>query len=170
MREKDNTAASLSLSLKTLPSTSKLLVKVQPPQQPSVETHHVPCDIVLVIDVSGSMGAAAPVPGEDDSEATGLSVLDLVKHASLTIIETLDERDRLSIITFASAVKTLQGLQVMTEENKEKARQNIKSMRPTDSTNLWHGILAGIKQFKDVSTNGKVPSILVLTDGMPNHM
>lgn len=125
---------------------------------------------MLVNDVSGSMGSAAPVPGEDASEASGLSVLDLVKHASLTIIETMDERDRLSIVTFASTVTTLQGLEVMTEANKEKARENIKRMVPNDCTNLWHGILTGIKQFNGFSTAGKVPAILVLTDGMPNHM
>lgn len=132
--------------------------------------HHVPCDIVLVIDVSGSMFDAAPVPGEGFWEANSLSILDLVKHAALTIIETMDGRDRLSIVTFASSVTVLQPLEYMTDENKTTARNNIKSMQPQDATNLWQGILTGLKQFEDVKSDGKVPAVMVLTDGMPNHM
>lgn len=146
-----------------------LLTTIVPPKKPINQTHHVPCDIVLVIDVSGSMGASAPVPGEG-KEASGLSVLDVVKHASLTIIETLDERDRLGIVTFASSVEVLQELEVMTDEKKDTARANIKSMVPKDATNLWHGILSGINLFNNSPSNGKVPAIMVLTDGMPNHM
>lgn len=82
-----------------------LIVKVQPPHNhPNPNLHHVPCDIVLVIDVSGSMSFDAPVPG-DGKERTGLSVLDLTKHAALTILETMDERDRLGIVTFGSEAK-----------------------------------------------------------------
>jgi hypothetical protein len=70
---------------------------------------HVPCDIVLVIDVSGSMGLDAPPPPTDNpsenEERSGLSILDLVKHASNTILETLDSGDRLGIVTFATKAK-----------------------------------------------------------------
>ena len=56
-------------------------------------------------DVSGSMTADAPVPTKpgEEVERTGLSVLDLPKHAARTIVETLNENDRLAIVTFASA-------------------------------------------------------------------
>lgn len=86
-----------------------LIVKVQPPKEPAdPNLHHVPCDIVLSIDVSASMSSAAPapaaVPGEKE-EFTGLTALDLVKHAAMTIVETLDERDRLGIITFSNDSK-----------------------------------------------------------------
>ncbi|OAQ96106.1 hypothetical protein LLEC1_07354 [Akanthomyces lecanii] len=166
----DSGSPPVYFQLDSFPQKNALIVSLQPPTEPSVPVHHVPCDIVLVIDVSGSMFDAAPVPGEDPSEANGLSILDLVKHAALTIIETMDERDRLSIVTFASSVTVLQPLECMTDENKMKARNNIKSMQPKDATNLWQGILTGLKQFEDVKSDGKVPAVMVLTDGMPNHM
>ena len=81
---------------------------MSPPKVPEdVESTHVPCDIALVIDVSGDMGNDAPVPANigETKEQYGLSVLDLVKHAARTILETLNEGDRLGIVTFASHAK-----------------------------------------------------------------
>lgn len=149
-----------------------LIVKVQPPHNhPNPNLHHVPCDIVLVIDVSGSMSFDAPVPG-DGKERTGLSVLDLTKHAALTILETMDERDRLGIVTFGSEAKIWQGLLPMDSANKPTARAHIMNLKTKDCTNLWHGILSGIQVFKDENTlnQGRVPAIMVLTDGQPNYM
>ncbi len=85
-----------------------LIVKIEPPQKPTRRLNHVPCDLVLCIDVSGSMGCEAPMPVQADGAAredSGLSVLDLVKHAARTILETLDHQDRLGIVTFSCKTK-----------------------------------------------------------------
>jgi Mg-chelatase subunit ChlD len=62
----------------------------------------------------------------------------------------------------------------MTPENKARALKKIEAMRPLDLTNLWHGIRGGLNLFNDKdgnpSSGGRVPALLVLTDGMPNHM
>lgn len=160
----------VSLQLHPIPSRDALLVKIQPPKEPDQEIKHVPCDIMLVIDVSGSMGARADVPGDDPSESTGLTVLDLVKHAAMTIIETLDEGDRLGVVTFSSDSEVIQGLTAMTDENKEDVRQKIRKIGPLNSTNLWGGIQKGIKVFRAGGSSARVPSIMVLTDGKPNYM
>ena len=164
----------VDLFLHPLRSQDGLIVKIVPPMLPSKPIAHVPCDIVLVIDVSGSMGANAPIPANpgDESENFGLSVLDLVKHASKTILETLDEGDRLGIVTFASRINVLQKLIPMNEENKVLAEMNIAAMQPTDATNLWQGLLEGIKVVRnsDELKTGRTPAIFILTDGQPNHM
>ncbi|KAI1039517.1 hypothetical protein LB505_002651 [Fusarium chuoi] len=157
------------LRLEPVSNRKGLLVKIEPPKEPSVKIPHVPCDIVLVIDVSGSMVSAAPVPGEGD-ESNGLSVLDLTKHAALTIIESMNENDRLGIVTFASKAKVLQPLIPMNKENKARSLKNVKSMKPLDATNLWQGLLEGIKLFNTGESSTNVPAIMILTDGMPNHM
>jgi hypothetical protein len=55
------------VTIHPLESKDGVLVKVQPPVQPFHSTAgHVPCDIVLVIDVSGSMGSSAPAPAKDE--------------------------------------------------------------------------------------------------------
>ena len=153
-----------------MPSKQALIVKVVPPKAPTSPVEHVPCDIVLVIDVSASMGTDAPVPGEGKGESTGLSVLDLTKHAALTIIETLNDKDRLGIVTFSTNSTVVQPLLPMSDANKDTARSNVKSLYLQSSTNLWHGIRDGIRIFNEAEAKNNVPAMMVLTDGMPNHM
>jgi hypothetical protein len=162
-----------SLEIHPTAARDGALIKVMTPRMPANrQLPHMPCDIVLVIDVSGSMGCNAPVPVNpgEASENYGLSVLDLVKHAALTILETLDDTDRLGIVTFASKAKVIQRLNPMGKRNKTLAKKNIDSMQPIDATNLWHGVLEGVKLFNGEANTGRVPAIFVLTDGMPNHM
>lgn len=176
IRERDSedevvsSAQEATVHLEPVPGKNALIVKIQQPVAPLMPISHVPCDIVLVIDVSGSMAMAAPVPGEDSSESTGLSVLDLTKHAARTIIETMNENDRLAIVTFSGKAKIIQPLIPMTNANKDVARKNVTKMQPQDATNLWHGILEGLKVFKGVGSSSKVPAVMILTDGMPNHL
>ncbi|KAM7186807.1 Hint domain containing protein [Naviculisporaceae sp. PSN 640] len=163
-----------TLELHPVPGNG-LIVKVEPPREPSVPTEHVPCDIVLVIDVSGSMIADAPVPTKpgEKAENNGLNVLDLVKHAARTIVETFNENDRLAIITFASSSTILQRLVPMTEERKKQTEEVIESMQPKDATNLWHAIRDGIDLFvhdRYHENPKRIPALMVLTDGCPNHM
>lgn len=166
-----NAAPEGGASVKIQPFSDKdgVIITVQPPKVPENEKlSHVPCDIALVIDVSGSMGADAPAPGED--ERTGLSVLDLVKHACRTIMSTMMKEDRLAIVTFSNGSNVLQPLTEMTDANKEAAKAKVEAMSLESCTNLWHGLRDGIKLFKDEANTGRVPAVMVLTDGVPNHM
>ncbi|CAH0052973.1 unnamed protein product [Clonostachys solani] len=157
-----------SLSLHPVSAKEALIVKVTPPHAPAEKINHVACDIVLVIDVSGSMGAPADVPGEEES--TGLSVLDLTKHAAMTIIETLNEDDRLGIVTFGSRSKIVLKLTSMNDKNKEDARKSVREIESRDATNLWHGMRDGIRVLEQGMPSNRVPALMILTDGKPNHM
>lgn len=116
------------------------------------------------------MRAEALVPTEpgEEAESTGLSVLDLVKHAALTIISTMDKNDRLAVITFSNDARVVQPLTKMDDGNKEIVTASVKEMRTGGMTNLWDGLEKAIKMFQDETPNGSVPAIMVLTDGIPN--
>ena len=162
----------VQLTLHTLPTQGRFLASCQPPSQPTDGKQRAPCDIVLVIDVSGSMNTSAPLPdtGKADVEDTGLSILDLVKHASMTILEKLDDNDRLGIVTFSDDAKVVQELVSMTKPRKKESQKRIEKVYDNGITNLWSGIRAGLKLFDDAGTVGNVQGLYVLTDGQPNHM
>ncbi|KAI1329511.1 hint-domain-containing protein [Xylariaceae sp. FL0255] len=171
----DSNGGDPAVTIHPFPSMDGMLVKVQPPQNPPrLKGSHVPCDIVLVIDVSGSMQLPAPIPkdeakGQHTEEDIGLSVLDLVKHAARTIMATLDENDRLSIVTFSNDAKVVKSLTSMTKASKAEFGTKISLLQPLSATNLWAGIREGIKVVGQDSPSGRVQSLLVLTDGEPNH-
>ena len=62
--------------------------------------HCPPADIVAILDISGSMGNSAA--GRNDGSTVyvdlGFSLLDLLKHATKSIIKTMRPEDRLAII------------------------------------------------------------------------
>ncbi|KUI69456.1 hypothetical protein VM1G_04919 [Cytospora mali] len=168
-QETSSPSADATVNIQPLPDKNGVIVTVQPPKVPANDKlSHVPCDIALVIDVSGSMGDDAPVPGE--GERTGLSVLDLVKHACRTIMSTMTAEDRLAIVTFSNASHVLQPLTPMTDFNKEITQKEVEAMSVRGCTNLWHGLKAGIKLFENEENSGRVPAVMILTDGVPNHM
>ncbi|KAI0129764.1 hint-domain-containing protein [Xylariales sp. AK1849] len=164
-----------NVSIHPLPSQEGVIIKVEPPRyldDPKVS--HVPCDIVLVIDVSWSMRDFAPAASWNDKsevvrENAGFSVLDITKHAALTVLETLNDRDRLGIISFSTKAKVVQQLLPMSQSNKSCTAQRIMRMEEEHATNLWGGIVEGLGLFKSNAGFGRVPAILVLTDGQPNH-
>ncbi|KAI0453712.1 U-box domain-containing protein [Xylaria acuta] len=162
------------VTIHPIESKDGILVRVQPPIQPlDSNIDHIPCDIVLAIDVSGSMDESAPAPATangEKSEHLGLSILDLTKHAARTIVSTLNEGDRLGIVTFSYGATVVQELVPMTKAHKEEVNTKIGLMRAGGSTNLWSGINGGLKLFQSGDAGGGVPALMVLTDGQPNYM
>ncbi|OBT53949.1 hypothetical protein VE04_05080 [Pseudogymnoascus sp. 24MN13] len=162
----DEADDSVSLTLHPLPEMEGVIVSVHPPKGKS----RTPCDVVLVIDVSGSMATKAPSPetAAGEIEVNGLTVLDLTKHAARAIVETLDDNDRLGIVTFSDEIKIVQRLKPMTKSNKTAAWNNIKNIHADGLTNIWQGILQGRSLFDDEPRPGSVPALMLLTDGAPN--
>jgi hypothetical protein len=127
------TDPSVAIALSADPESNKLLITLIPPKQPTSlyhgsTTNRAALNICCVIDVSGSMGSEAPIPGDPAKsgqvERTGLSVLDVVKHSLRTIIATMkegkdiisaciptshkltfDQDDRIALVTFSNSAE-----------------------------------------------------------------
>lgn len=157
------------LSLHQLKAQDGLFVKVEPPER-SPHGLRAPVDITLVIDVSRSMGVEAPMPRDSTGqqlEQAGLTTLDLVKHTANAVIQALDGRDRLAIVTFSTQVETVQPLQPMVDHKKELARNSVNGLQADGCTCLWGGICEGLKHFRENDDVGNVRAVMVLTDGRP---
>lgn len=130
-------------------------------------TKHIPSTVFLVLDISGSMGSAASMHDDSDG-ASGLSQLDIVKHAARTIIESLDEQDQVAVVGFASHVEIVFDLAPMTATNRRTAWEAVNSLRPTSCTNLYGGLIQALNMIKEQPIMPSNPNVMLLTDGMPN--
>lgn len=71
---------------------------------------------MCVLDISGSMSEEAQVKNDQGTkEKYGLSVLDVLKHAVKTIISSLDDDDKFSLITYSDDARLDFALSKMTK-------------------------------------------------------
>ena len=103
------------------PSPTTLLVKVTPPQSTDRELGPAIGAYCLLIDVSYSMSHEAEITTDGGEKmGFGWSLLDIAKHATSTFISTLGDEDLLTIVTYSSAVKTVQEWVVTDEAGKKE--------------------------------------------------
>ena len=140
-----------SVNLKTDSNWSQLTVNV--PDGPAN-----PKKIVFVLDVSGSMSTAADPPGEQ----TGMTRLDVAKHAILTCITALRVGDEASVVTFSNSATVVFPMKPMTDGNKGLLKIELIKITEQGSTNIWDGIKTGFDQLTDFGT------VFLMTDGCPN--
>lgn len=139
---------------------------------PSLQ-ERTPTDIVVCIDISGSMCSSASAAGV---ESSGLSMLDIVKHAVRTIVEVLNPSDRLGVVAWSSAAKVITELTSMTPRGKQTTISKVQALDTEGTTNIWDGLKVGL-DLLDGRTDaivGGLPgrtrnaSVFLLTDGVPN--
>jgi len=108
-----------------------------------------PRHLIFLIDTSGSM--------------TGSDRLDLVKRAFLMLLDTLDGRDHISIVTYASEEKTV--LEYVPASEKTRIMEAITSLEAGGWTNGGAGILSAYALADAHRQEGESARILLATDG-----
>lgn len=155
------------IDVELIGSGSNTLVSVKPNDKLQ-GINRTPSTVCCVIDISGSMADEAKIQNEaGKNEGFGLSILDLVKHAVRTIISSLGDNDRLSLVTFSTQAKVALQLTKMNEAGRKKAEQALEKMQPEESTNIWDGLYKGLEVLREGAA-GRNSAILLLTDGQPN--
>ena len=153
------------ISMKASVRNNVLFVKTD---VPNVE-QRPPVDIVLCIDISGSMGSDAPLKGNDGkSTSYGISVLSLTVAAAKTILKTLNDKDNISIVTYSSVAEELFIDMECTNENKKNIELGLDNLKPTNTTNIWDGLKTSLDILRLNSPPNKLKVIKLLTDGVPN--
>jgi len=117
-----------------------------------------PKDVVLVVDVSGSM---------DDYNR-----MDMAREAAITIVDTLTVADRFAIVAFSDEAEQVGGegrLVRATERNKERAIAMIRELEPDGATNFYAAFDAAFDAIdltiRTEATSGCNVAVLFLTDG-----
>lgn len=132
---------------------------------PPMLVRRLPIVLILMIDISGSMGDPVDQPGK---EQTGFSRLDLVKHSIYTTVATLDENDYIAIIPFSNSASLLVPLTRMDAVGKNLVNTQVARLKPTLSTNIYGAVkLAMSVSCNPICANKNTISIL-FTDGVAN--
>ena len=153
------------INLKSFYKDNNLLVNIQ---MPEVDVRP-PVDIVLCIDVSGSMGSEATLKGSSgETIHNGISVLSLTITAAKTILTTLHEEDNASIVIYTDKASVLASNVSCTEENIQLLFTQLDSLKPQNTTNIWDGLHNSLEILRTTSPLQKLKAVFLLTDGIPN--
>ena len=110
-------------------------------------------NVVLVMDVSGSMQAQDYTP----------SRLEAAKSSAEILINSLESKDYVGIVTFESGATTAAYL----SPDKEKAIEKLRNIAPKEgSTAIGDGLSLGIDMASSIPNKKKV--IILLSDGVNN--
>jgi len=172
---KSTTAANLSLMKSG--SNDATLITITPPQTRGIATvkatNGAHC---LVLDVSYSMDDEAKVVNDSGDRVThGWSLLDIVKHAACTYVQSLGPSDYLCIVTYASEAKVAVNWRACDDTGKKALDAAIRALKTEGTTNLRDGIGVGLSAFTslpaEVAANPQDYAMMlaVCTDGCPTN-
>lgn len=116
-----------------------------------------PKDMILVLDVSGSM--------KEEGR------MDIMKNGAIAQLDTMTFLDYIQVVSYSSDAKA-QGTRLLqgTDENKQLLREYIEQLSPGGRTNGQKGLTLAFEIFKNSATDSKTSGCLriisFLTDGI----
>ena len=132
-------------------ATVYLLVRIE--AESASASERTPVNLSLVIDRSSSMR------GPRISHAL---------EAASQVVQKLDSRDRLSVVTFDAAARVAFGPANLTDDAKKRLLKALQSIRTGVGTNLSAGIKKGSEALRSGYVRGALTRLVVLTDGQPS--
>ena len=146
--------------------------------------------ILAYMDVSYSMNAAATAAATNDDgsvrrdasgrvvdENKGWSMLDLAKHALITIVRAMKDEDVFSLVSYSDTARVRVDWTAMDSQGKTQAEACIRNVGLESSTNFMAALNAGKDQMLKLRSldgwgervSNAYVAQLFLTDGKPTH-
>lgn len=128
----------------------------------TIRSCEVPTDVILAIDLSGSMNNLGGVPAEP---------LATVKKAAESFVNRLGRNDRVGVVTFATNASMVASLTPNPARvSPVISRLDIAPAEETGSTNSGAGLALALQEFSSDRHNPDARKVLVLlTDGLTNE-
>ncbi|WP_020681199.1 vWA domain-containing protein [Marinobacterium rhizophilum] len=110
-----------------------------------------PVNVAIVLDKSGSMG------GEKIANA---------RDAAIMAIESLDERDIVSVVSYDSRVQVV--VPATRVQDRESIYHAIRRLRAEGNTALFAGVSKGAREVRKFLDRQRVNRVILLSDGLAN--
>jgi len=131
-----------------------------------------PVIVCVCIDTSYSMSDQVARKTETgEIKKDGLTILDLVKHAARTLVDTLEDDDIFNLVAYSDSGRVVCERLYCNVANKLIIKEAINSLVVDGQTNIWDGLSKSLdtiytRETRDECNRHK--TILLLTDGRPN--
>ena len=130
----------------------------------------VPVDLVLLVDRSGSMNSDVSAKDANGNNLeNGLTSMCIVKHALKTIVNMLDENDRVSVVLYDNVNEILCNLYPTNDQATSELVFEIEKIEPRGGTNIYGAIECAIDIISKRTDKSRKSSIILLTDGQANQ-
>lgn len=122
-----------------------------------------PANVLMVMDVSGSMGATVP--------GTGRSKLDLAKQAAINALPQFGPHDKVGLWLFSTRrdgdkdYLELSPLATVDGAQRKNLRARLDGLTPDGGTGLYDTALAAYRHVRDRHSGDAINAVVFLTDG-----
>ncbi|MCK5027573.1 MAG: VWA domain-containing protein, partial [Candidatus Pacebacteria bacterium] len=141
-----------------------------------------PLDLVVVLDISGSMSSTfnryyydqfrTPDGSKDvDKSDWNRSKMEIAKESLSALVDHLHADDRFGMVVFDSSAEEFLPVNRMGVRDVEEIKNIIEKLSPRGGTNMEAGLLKGTELLKSLSQDkdeDREKRIIFLTDAMPN--
>jgi Mg-chelatase subunit ChlD len=135
-------------------TTTEICVSIKARDLPDNEDERAPVDIIVALDVSGSMSGQK---------------LHLCKRTLDLLLRVLLPQDRFGLVSYGSDARLEIPARHMTADNKQVALQKISALTTCDRTNISAAIGLATQEMRAIEMPNDVRSIFLLTDGLANE-